>query len=306
MLSLSCFFKISFILISLSLKAIVFSLCSSLLFMFVVRHKQYFLRKVNCVECSCCSVDQSCPTLWPRDPVDCSTLGLPSLTISQSLHNFMFIASVMLSNRLILWCLLLLLPSVFPRIRNSSSESAVCIKYWNFSFSISPSSEYSGLISLKIDWFDLLPVQGTLRSLPQHHSSKASILWHSASFTVQLSQPYVTTGKTIALTIQTFVGRVMSLVFNTLSRFVISFLPRSNRLLISWLQSPSAVILKPRKRKSSYFFLLPPFPPSICYAVMGVDAMILIFLIFSLKPALSLSFFNLIKRLFSSCLLSAI
>ena len=145
------------------------------------------------------------------------------------------------------------LPSIFSSIRDFSNESAVCIrwpKYWSFNFNISPSNEYSRLISYKTDWFDLLGVQGTLRSLLQHHSLKASILWCSALFTVQLSQPYVTTGKTIALTIWTFVDGVMSLPFNILSRFVIAFLPRSNRLLISWLQSPSTVILEPKKRKS--------------------------------------------------------
>ena len=146
---------------------------------------------------------------------------------------------------------ILLLPSIFSSIRDFSNESAFRIrwpKYW--SFSISPSSEYLGLISLKTDWLDLLAVQGTFRSLLQHHSLKASILWHSAFFMVQLSQPYMTTGKTIALTIGTFVGRVMFLLFNTLSRFVIVFLPRSKCLLISWLQSPSAVIFEPKKRKS--------------------------------------------------------
>ena len=151
------------------------------------------------------------------------------------------------SSHLILWCLLLLLPSIFPSIRDFSSESSVCIRwpeYWSFSFDISPSSEYSGWISLKIDWLNLLAIPGTLRSLLQHHSSKASVLWHSAFFIVQLSLLYITTGKTTASTIQTFFGRVMSLLFNTLPRFVTAFLPRSNRLLISWLQSPSAVILE--------------------------------------------------------------
>ena len=155
------------------------------------------------------------------------------------------------SSHLILWCPLLLLPSIFPSIRDFSNESAICIrwpKYWSFSFYINPSNECSGLISLKIDWFDLLDVHGTFRSLLQHYSLKASILWCSAFFMVQLSQPYMTTGKTIALTIQTFIGRVMSLLFNTLPRFVIVFLPRSNCLLISWLQSPSAVILEHKKR----------------------------------------------------------
>ena len=174
-------------------------------------------------------------------------------TISWSLPRFMFIASVMPSSLLTLWRPLLLLPSIFSSIRDFSNESAIHIKWpkcWSFSFSISSFSEYSGLISLKIDWFDLPAVQGTLGSLLQHHSSKALILRCSAIFTVQLSQPYVTTGKTIALTIWTFVRRVMSLLGNTLSRFVIAFLPRSNRLLISRLLSPSAVILEPKKRKS--------------------------------------------------------
>ena len=160
---------------------------------------------------------------------------------------------VVASNYLIHWCPLLILPSTLPSIRDSSSELAVHIrwpKYWSFSFSISPFSEYSGLISLKIDWFDLLAVQGTFRSLLQHHSLKASVLWCSTFFMVQLSQLYVTTGKTIDLTIRTFAGRVISLLFNTLFRFVIAFLPSSSRLLISWLQSPSPVILEPKKRKS--------------------------------------------------------
>ena len=151
------------------------------------------------------------------------------------------------SNHLILCHPLLLLPSIFPSIRAFSNESILSIrwaKYWSFSFNISPSSEYSGLISFRMDWLDLLAVQGTLKSFLQHHSSKASILLHSAFFIVQLSHSYMTTGKTIALTRQTFVGKVMSLLFNMLSRLVITFLPRSKRLLISWLQSPSAVILE--------------------------------------------------------------
>ena len=161
------------------------------------------------------------------------------LTIAWSLPKFMFIALMMPSSHLILWRPLLPLPSVFPNIGNFSNELSVHIrwpKYWTFIFSISPSSEYSGLISLKIDWFDLLALQGTFRSLLQHHSLKASILQCSAYFTVQLSQPYITTGKTIALTIRTSVSWVMSLLFNMLYMFVISFLPRSNHLLISWLQ----------------------------------------------------------------------
>ena len=148
------------------------------------------------------------------------------------------------SNHLILCHPLLLLPSIFPNIRVFSKESVLSIRwptYWRFSFSISSSSEYSGLISFRMDWLDLLAVQGTLKSLLQHHSSRASILWLSAFFIVQLSHPYMITGKTIALTRCTFVGKVMSLLFNMLSRLVITFLPRSKRLLISWLQSPSAI-----------------------------------------------------------------
>ena len=155
-------------------------------------------------------------------------------------------------NHLILCHPFLLLPSIFPSIGVFSNESVLCItwtKYWSFSFSIRPSNEYSGLVSFRIDWLDLLAVQGTLKSLLQHHSSKASILRRSAFFTVQLSHPYMTTGKTIALTRRTFVGKVMSLLFNMLSRLFITFLPRSKCLLISWLQSPSAVTLEPRKNK---------------------------------------------------------
>ena len=154
------------------------------------------------------------------------------------------------SNHLVLCHTFLLPPSIPPSIRVFSSESVLCIrwpKYWSFSFSISPSNEYSGLISFRTDWFPLLAVQGILKSLLQHHSSKASILWFSAFFTVQCSHPYMTTGKTGALTRQTFVSKVMSLVFNTLSRLVIAFLPRSKCLLISWLQLPSAVILEPKE-----------------------------------------------------------
>ena len=157
------------------------------------------------------------------------------------------------SNHLILYHPLLLLPSIFRSIRVFSNESALRIrlpKYWSFSFSISPSNEYSGLVSFMMDWLDLLAVHETLKSLLQHHSSKASLLWHSAFFIVQLSHPYMTTGKNIALTRWTFVGQVMSLLLNMLSRLVITFLPRSKRLLISWLQSPSAVILEPQKIKS--------------------------------------------------------
>jgi len=161
------------------------------------------------------------------------------------------------SNHLILCHPLLLPPSIFPSIRVFSNESALRMrwpKYWSFSFNISPSNEHSGLISFRMDWLDLLAVQGTLKSLLQHHSSKASILWHSSFFVVQLSHPYMTTGKTIALTGQIFVGKVMSLLFNVLSRLVITFLPRSRRLLISWLQSSSAVIFGAQKNKVSHCF----------------------------------------------------
>ena len=160
------------------------------------------------------------------------------------------------SSHLILCCPLLLLPPIPPSIRVFSNESTLLMrwpKYWSFSFSISPSKEHLGLISFRMDWLDLLAVQGTLKSLLQYHSSKASILQPSAFFTVQLSHPYITTGKTTALTKQTFISKVMSLLFNMLSRLVLTFLPRSKCLLISWLQSPSAVILEPRKIKSLLF-----------------------------------------------------
>ena len=198
-----------------------------------------------------------------------------SSTISQSLLKLMSIEMVMPSNHLVLCHPLLLLPSAFPSVRGFSNESALPIrwpKYW--SFSISPSNEYSGLISIKIDWFDLLAVQGILKSLLQPHSSKASILLLSAFFMVQLSNPYKTTGKTLALTIWTFVDKVMFLLFNMLSRLVIAFLPRSKHLLISWLQSPSAVILEPPKIRYLTVFIV---SPSISHEVMGLDAISLFF-----------------------------
>ena len=170
-----------------------------------------------------------------------------SITNSQSLLKLMSIESVMPSNRLTLCPSLLLPPSIFLSIRVFSNESVLCIrwpKYWSFSLSTSPLNEHSGLMSFRMDWMDLLAVHGSFKSLLQHHSSKASILLHSASFIVQLSHPYITTGKTIALTRWTLVSKVMSLFFNMLSRVFIAFLPRSKRLLISWLQSPSAVILE--------------------------------------------------------------
>ena len=176
-----------------------------------------------------------------------------SITYSWSPPKPMSIESVIPSNHLILCCPLLLLPSIFPSIRIFSNESALYIrwpKYWSFSFDISPSNKHPEL-SFRMDWLDLLAVQGTLKSFLQHHRSKASIFQCSAFFIVQLSHPYMTTGKTITLTRRTFVGKVMSLIFNMLSRLVITFLPRSKRLLILWLQSPSAVILEPPKIKSA-------------------------------------------------------
>ena len=208
--------------------------------------------------------------------MNCSMPGFPVFTISRSLLKLMSIELVMPSNHFI-FCRPLLLPSIFPSIRVFSNESVLCIrwpKYWSFSFSISSSNEYSGLISFRIDWFDLLAFQGTLKSLLQHHSSEASILQRSAFFIVQLSHPYMATGKTITLTRQTFVGKVMSLLFNMLFNLVIAFLPRNKCLSISWLQSPSAVILEPKKIKSVTVSTL---SPSICHKVMGPDAMIFVF-----------------------------
>ena len=185
--------------------------------------------------------------------------------------------SMMPSNYLILCHPLLLPPSIFPSIRVFSNESVLRIRwpnYWSFSFNISSPNEYSGLISFRMDRFDLLEVQGTLKSLLQHHSSKPSILQHSAFLIVQLSHPHMTTGQAIALTRWTFVGEVMSLLYSVLSRLVIAFIPRSKHLLISMLQSPSAVILEPRKIKS---VTVSTFPPSICHKLMGFDAIFLVF-----------------------------
>ena len=196
------------------------------------------------------SVTQLGPTLC--DPMNRSTPGLP---VHHQLPKFTQTHSIELvtpSSHLILRRPLLLLPSIFPSIRVLSNESALRIRwsnYWSFSFNISPSNEHPGLISFRMDWLDLFAVQATPKSLLQHHSSKASILQRSAFFIVQLSHPYMTTGKTIALTRWTFVSKVMSLLFNMLSRLIITFLPRSKRLLISWLQSPSAVVLEPKKIK---------------------------------------------------------
>ena len=202
--------------------------------------------KISSVQFS--SVIQSCPILC--NPMNRSTPGLPVHHQLPRLPKLMSIESVMPSNHLILYGPLLLLPSIFPIIRVFSNESALRIrwpKYWSFSFSIIPSKEHPVLILIRMDWLDLLAAHGTLKSLLQHHSSKASILRRSAFFTVQLSHPYMTTGKTIALTRRTFVCKVMSLLLNMLSRLVITFLPRSKHLLISWRQSPSAVILSPQK-----------------------------------------------------------
>ena len=240
--------------------------------------------------------------------LDCSMPGFPVHHQLPELAQtkLMSMQLVIPSNHLILCRPLLLLPSLFPNIRVFSNESVLCIrwpKYWSFSFSISPSNEYSELISFRMDWLDLLAVQGTLKSLLLYHSSKASILQHSAFFIVQLSHLHRATGKNIALTRWTFVGKVMSLLFNMLSRLVIILLPRSKHLLISWLQSPSAVILEPKKVKSVTVSIV---SPSICHEVMEPDAMILVFWMLSFKSAFSLSSFTFIKRLFSSSSLSAI
>src|SRR5574340_934987 len=222
---------------------------------------------------------------------------------SQSSLRLTSIKSVMPYSHLILCRPLLLLPPIPPSTRVFSNEPTLHMrwpKYWSLSFSIIPSKEIPGLISFRIDWLDLLAVQGTLKSLFQHHSSKVSILRCSAFFTVQLSHPYMTTGKTVAFTRRTFVGKVLSLLLNMLSRLDITFLPRSKRLLILWLQSPSAVILEPPKIKSDTV------SPSISHEVMGSDAMIFVFCMLSFKPTFSLSSCTFIKRLFNSSSLSAI
>ena len=279
---------------------------TSSLILFVHRHQHfwyYSLRKIILFPLSCfaslkTSIEYNCTDL--PDTLFCPTgvrfssgqslshvwlFATPwtaecqaSLAIAnfQNLLKLLSIESVMPSNHLILCCPLFLLPSIILSIRVFSDESALVMKwpkYWSFGFSISPSNEYSGLIFFRMDWLDLLAVQGTLKSLLQHHSSKASIIWCSAFFIVQLSHPYMTTRKTIALTRWTFVDKVMSLLFNMLSRLVITFLLRSKRLLISRLQSPSAVILGPKKVKSDTVSTV---SPSICHEVMGLDAMILV------------------------------
>ena len=194
--------------------------------------------------------------------MDCMQHARPSVTSCRSSFKLMLIESVMPPNNLVLCRPFLLLPSIFPSIRVFSNKSVLHIRWpncWSFSFSISPSNEYSGLFSFRMDWLDLLAVQGTLKSLLQYHSSKPSLLWCSAFFIVQLSHPYMTTGKTIALTRQTFVGKIMSLLFNMLSRLVITFLPRNKHLLISWVQSPPAVILEPPPPHESQY-TRPPYP----------------------------------------------
>ena len=206
-----------------------------------------------------------------------STPGLPVHHQLLEFAQTKSIESGMPSSHTILCCPLLLLPPISPSIRIFSNESTLLMrwpKYWSFRFSISFSNEHPGLISTRMDWLDLLAVQGSLKSLLQHYNSKASILQCSAFFIVQLSHPYMTTGKTIALTRLTFVGKVISLLFNMLSRLVITFFPRSNHLLISWLQSPSAVILEPPKIKSDTVFTV---SPSICHEVVGPDAILLVF-----------------------------
>jgi len=214
------------------------------------------------------SVAQSCLTLWPHEP---QHVRPPCPSPAHRVHPNPCPLSQW-SNHLILCCPLLFLPSIFPSISIFSNESAFRIrwpKYWSISFNISSSNEHPGLVSFRMDWLDLLAVQGTLKSLLQHHSSKTSILQHSAFFTVQLSHPYMTTGKPIVLTRQTFVDKVMSLLFNMLSKLVIAFLRRNKPLLISWLQSPSAVILELPKIKS---ITVSTVSPSISHEVMGPDS----------------------------------
>ena len=246
--------------------------------------------------CCCCSIVQSCLTLC--NPMNCSTPGFPvhhHLLELVHTHVQWVIDTI---QPFVLCCTLLLLPSIFPSIRAFANELVLHIKwpkYWSFSFSISPSIEYSELIYFRIDLYDLAG-QGTLKSLLQHHSLKASILTSSAFFMVQISHPYMTIGKTIALTIWKFFGKVMSLLFHMLSWFVIAFLPRSKHLLISWLQSPPAVILEPKKIKS---FTVSFVSSSIGHELMWPDVMIFVFWMLSFKPAFSLSSFTFIKRLFT-------
>ena len=252
----------------------------------ILRHSVQFSRSV------------SCPTLC--NPMNRSTPGLPvhhQLGVYPNPCPLSWWCYPTISSSVISFSSC---PQSFPE-SGSFPMSQLCIrwpKYWSFSFNFSPSNEHPGLISFRMDWLDLLAVQGTLKSLLQHHSSKASMLRHSAFFIVQLSHPYMTTGKTIALTRQTFVDKVMSLLFNR-SRLVITFLPKSKCLLISWMQTPSVVILEPPKIKS---VTVSTVSPSICHEVMGPDAMILVFWMLSFKPTFLLSSFTFIKTLFSSSL----
>ena len=251
--------------------------------------------------CQFSSVTQMYPTLC--DPMDCSTPDFPVHHQHKELthiHVQWVIDSIQSSH---------LLSSPFPptfnlsSIRSFSNELVLCIrwpKYWSFNFNISPSNEYSRLISTRIDWLDFLAVQGTLKSLLQYHSSNASILQCSAFFIVQLSHAPMTAGKTIALTRWIFVGKVMSLLFNMLSRLVIAFLPRNKHLLISWLQLPSAVNMELPPTPTIKSLIVSIVSPSICHEVMGPGAMILVFWMLSFKPTFSLSPLTFIKRLFSS------
>ena len=259
------------------------------------KKKDFSWRRVYCY--CCCSVIKLCPILC--NPMDCSLPGFPvphHLPEFAQVHLQRIGDTIQPSHPLLPSS-----PSAFNVSQHQGLSQWVSCSHQVASFSISPSKEYSGLISFNIDWFDLLTFHGTLRSLLPHHSLKASVLQSSAFFIVRLSHLYIRTRKTIALIIQTFIGKVMSLFSNTLSRFAIAFLPRSSHLLISWLRSPSAVILECKKRKS--VTASTSFPP-IYHKVMGPDAIILVFL--SFKPAFSLSSFTLIKRLFSSSSLSAI
>ena len=252
----------------------------------------------HCLLVQFSSVTQSGLTLCATWTVACQAFLY--ITNSWSLLKLIFIESVMPSNHLIIWSSLLLPPSIFPSIRVFSNESVLRIrwpKYWSFSFSISPSNEYSGLISFRIDLFELFAVQGTLKGLLQHHSSKASILQCSVFFVVRFSHPYMTTGKIIHLRRWTFVCKVMSLLFNMLSRLVIVFLPKSKCLLIPWLQSTSAVILEPKKIKSVTVSII---SPSIFHGVMRPEAMISIFWMLSFKPVFH-SHQETLQFLFSFC-----
>ena len=262
-------------------------------FMFLVRESTWQSGWVK-VWYQFSSVAQSCLALC--DPVDCSTLGFPvhhPLPEFTQTHVHWVGDAIQPSHPLLSPS-----PPAFNLSQHQvfSNESAHCFrwpKYWSFSFSISPSNEYSGLIAFRIDWFDLLAVQGTHKSLLQHHSSKASILRRSTFSIVRLSHPYMTTGKTIALTRWPFVGKVMSLLFNRLSRLVLTFLPRSKSLLISWLDSLSAVIFEPPKIKSLTVSIV---SPSICHEVMGPNALILALWMLSFNPTSSVSSFTFIKR----------